>query len=359
MFTAIVAGHTHSCALDRTGHAYCWGANEVRELGVASTETCANDPCSTQPLLVADIMRFTALSSRWSHTCGLSLAGDIYCWGWNFFGQLGTGQSNRQFFAGEAPQRVTGGLKFSQVTTGYSHTCGLTTTGVAFCWGGPTSGQNFGQLGDGTTEQRLSPTPVAGNLRFRMLSAGWFDTCGVTTTDQAFCWGQGFGLVPTELPASTKFTAVSVGAYDTCWLTSGGDAYCASTLFRTLPRAFATALAFAHVDLGDEHACGVSTQGTAVCWGWNRFGVLGIGDDSGPDRCDDGGTPVPCSLTPLPVIGGTGFEKVSVGSAWPYSGHTCGVTIAHALLCWGANEHGQLGDGTTMTRFTPGAVKPP
>jgi alpha-tubulin suppressor-like RCC1 family protein len=197
-------------------------------------------------------------------------------------------------------------LAFRQVSEGNQHTCGVTTDNLAYCWG-----RNFGSLGDGTTTDRLTPVRVAGGLRFRQVSAGDFHTCGVTTDNRAFCWGRN---INGQLGDGSLFVD------------------------QLTPVAVAGALLFRQVSTRRDHTCGVTTDDRAFCWGWNQFGQLGDGTTPpGTDR-----------PTPGAVAGGLRFRRVSAGGE-----HTCGVTTDNRGFCWGFNENGGLGDGTTTIRLTP------
>jgi alpha-tubulin suppressor-like RCC1 family protein len=118
------------------------------------------------------------------HTCGVTTSDVAYCWGWNLLGQLGDGTTAD----GTTPGLVSGGLTFAAVSagTGIGHTCGVTTSGVAYCWGYNV----YGQLGDGTTADRTTPVLVSGGLTFAAVDAGVQRTCGVTTSGVAYCWGR-------------------------------------------------------------------------------------------------------------------------------------------------------------------------
>ena len=97
-------------------------------------------------------LTFAAVSAGYLYTCGLTTAGVAYCWGFNSIGQLGDGTTTDR----ASPVLVGGGLSFAAVSTGSGHNCGLTTVGAVYCWGG----NLHGQLGDGTTTDRSSPVPV-------------------------------------------------------------------------------------------------------------------------------------------------------------------------------------------------------
>jgi len=103
---------------------------------------------------VTTALRWASLTAGVGRTCGVTQAGEAYCWGRNDYGQLGTGSTT----PASIPMAVSGGLSFSALATGGNHTCGLTMSGAAYCWGN----NAVGQLGDGTTTNSAIPVAVAG-----------------------------------------------------------------------------------------------------------------------------------------------------------------------------------------------------
>jgi alpha-tubulin suppressor-like RCC1 family protein len=101
---------------------------------------------------VAGNRRFDHVNAGWDHTCGVTLAGRGFCWGRNNLGQLGDGSTANR----SRPAALGGDLTLAQVAGGVEHSCGRTTQGRAYCWGH----NNAGQLGDGTTADHLEPEPV-------------------------------------------------------------------------------------------------------------------------------------------------------------------------------------------------------
>lgn len=237
---------SHTCALTTTGSAYCWGYNNAGQLG-DGTNTARNSPA---PVLGG--LTFTSLSARGFYTCGLTAAGIAYCWGQNDSGQLGDGTTTSK----SVPNAVGGGLTFATVNAGTDHACGVTRTGAGYCWG---ANFLYGQLGDGTQTQRLSPVAVSGGIVFADINAGDSHTCGWTANGVAYCWGDNFfGQVGDE-SNTVRFTPVRV---------SGGLSFAAvSTAGGGKLGRFGAS----------GHSCGVTRTGEAYCWGKNDLGAVGDG----------------------------------------------------------------------------------
>ena len=179
-FTSVVTGSVHACGLTAAGTAYCWGSSELGPIGTGG-------PDSPSPAPVTGGLVFASLAASYDHTCGLTSAGAAYCWGANAAGQLGDGTATTR----KAPTAVLGGLAFATISAGYNHTCGVTGAGAAWCWGANRDGGDhpIGQLGDGTTISRLTPVAVLRGLAFAEVYAARHFTCGRTTIGRIYCWG--------------------------------------------------------------------------------------------------------------------------------------------------------------------------
>ena len=304
-FTALTAGAGHACALTSGGTAYCWGGNDAGQLGTGSTTNSAT------PVRVAGGVTFAALAAGQWHTCGLSQSGAAYCWGLNASGELGIGSITN--WADSAPAPVAGGLTFTTLAAGGGHTCGLTSSGAAYCWGRNT----VGELGTVTVSATYSalPIPAAQGLTFTALTAGGGGgfsighTCGLTSDGVVWCWGSN----------------------------SEGQLGDGSTANSTAPVAVAGGLRFSALSAGENHTCGLTRSGGTYCWGLNRDGELGDG------TARSLWVPGPVSsLQPATLLRG-GME------------HTCALVAGGAAFCWGENWFGQLGNGTSpdSEHFTP------
>ncbi|WP_242336198.1 MULTISPECIES: Ig-like domain-containing protein [unclassified Anaeromyxobacter] len=237
-FVAIDAGAQHTCGLTSDGAAYCWGANDRGQLGTGTTSS------SSVPVAVTGGHTFQQIAAggfevsepgyRIGQSCALTLTGAAYCWGDNESGQLGIG--GRDLTAHPVPAPVSGDIKFVALTTGLaSHTCGVTAAGSAYCWG-----QNsFGALGNPSVGDSFVPVPVSGGLAFVQLIAGGFigHTCGLTASGKAYCWGENeLGQVgddstidrfaPSAVAGDLSFNALDAGYRHTCARATSGTLYC-------------------------------------------------------------------------------------------------------------------------------------
>lgn len=316
-FTSLAVGRTHSCGLTAAGDAWCWGSNDVNQLGAATSESCSFPglpgpalPCSRQPLAVGGGHQFVALVAN-RHTCGLTALGEAWCWGQNDHGQLGSIPTTAPSSA--APVRAAGALLFNSLAAGYLHTCGIGKDGVTYCWGDEPA------LGS-TRAEGPQATPVGGGHQFAMISAGDAETCGLTAEGAAWCWGWG----------------------------GQGQLGNGATQDVTTPVAVNGGHSFTRVSVGHFYACGLDGTGKAWCWGLNSYGSLGIGGP-GPVVCGDG----TCATSPVAVAGGLSFTAIEAGN-WV----TCGLSTAGRGFCWGRNTFGGLGNGRTDGEYrqSPGGV---
>jgi alpha-tubulin suppressor-like RCC1 family protein len=251
-----------------------------------------------------------------SHTCGVTTSDQAYCWGFNGQGfpenPYGARGDGTDIFLKTRPSAVAGGLQFRQVSAGHNHGCGVTTDDRAYCWGDNVSGQ----LGDGSNVGTFRPVAVMGSLRFLVVETGAWHTCALTTAGKAYCWGvNNFAMI--------------------------GDG---TTSNRNRPIAVLGGHTFTQISAGFEHTCAVKSSGEAWCWGANRWGQLGIGVDVGR------------KARPTKVVGGHQFARISAGGM-QQRGTTCAVTTANKAYCWGDGSAGQRGDGTQGEKqYTPKAV---
>lgn len=369
-FAFVSAGGSMTCALTTQGNAYCWGSDADGQLGDGARQ---GNEGNAAPLAVAGNHRFTAISAGDRHVCAVTTEGAAYCWGKNMEGALGSDTAAHQQ---AIPTLVSGGLRFRSISAGWDRTCAVTPDGRAYCWG-----RHSVPSADPYGRAAAVPTPVPGAQGFRSTAVASGHACGIGADSLVYCWGQNdFGVlgrgstdrsVGTQSPGPPTLTMpvanVSVSTSTSCVVTLDGVAYCwgsnqSGALGNGTSTDEYTATATPSRVVGDQqwrqistagaYTCAVTLDGAAYCWGSNGLepgrGLKLLGSDAATDRCGAGPRPRLCSASPLPVAGGLRFRQVSAGAM-----HACGVTEDGRVYCWGANEDGELGNGSSKAAIEP------
>lgn len=213
-FTKVALGLGNSCGLDPAGAAYCWGSEVALgnpDAALAPLEQCGYTippffgRCSHIPVPVVGGHLFSSLAAGQSHACGLTTAGEVFCWGTNEAGQLGSGDT----VYAAVPVKAALTQNALAITAGSSFTCSILANRQAQCWGL----SHVGQTGSGSTQASvLLPTAVAGGFQYRALSAGESHVCGLLVSGAVYCWGSNFrgelgnlDLVPSAVPRRVEF----------------------------------------------------------------------------------------------------------------------------------------------------------
>jgi alpha-tubulin suppressor-like RCC1 family protein len=349
-FSAISAGDRHTCGLTTVGGVKCWGGNDSGQLG---------DGTTTARLLPVDVSGLTsgvvAIATGAFHSCALTAAGGVRCWGSNENGQVGDGTTTNRLVPVDVSGLTSG---VAAISAGGGQTCALTATGGMKCWGW----NENGQVGDGTTTNRLVPVDVSGlTSGVAAISAGGAETCALTVTGGVKCWGWNWrgGLgdgttvdsaVPVDVSGlSSGVVAISAGSYHACALTDQGGVKCwgigatgslgnGNELDSPVPvDVVGLSTGVAQVSARYGHTCALTVEGGVKCWGWGGYGELGNGSTTS-------------SSIPVDVVGlTTGVVALSVA----HMQHSCAITADGIAMCWGANQWGQLGNGTTRSSSVP------
>ena len=293
------AGRAHTCGQVAGNTSWCTGDNDNGQLGID-----AQGDRDVPTEVVGGAIAWSVLAAGWRHTCGVSIAGELWCWGNNQDDILGAGPGPEHWLT---PQQITQPAReWRTVTAGADFTCAIDWAGGLWCWG-----QNEkGVLGVGGTTTRATPTQVASTTAFAAVAAGEQHACALDTAGGLWCWGDndrgqlGLGGVVEES--------------DTPRSVSGGP--------------------FVHLASGARHSCAIAQTGVLSCWGENSAGQLGLGDGNGRN-------------TPTQVAAVGDWIHISGGRA-----HTCGIRQSSALFCWGENSAGQLGLADLLPRDLPTRV---
>ena len=396
----------HSCGLI-SGALYCWGDNSYGQLGNGNTTQ------QNTPVLINAGTSYSQVAVGGGHTCAVvASTGALHCFGFNFYGQLGNGNTSNQ----SSPVVVNAGTSYSQVTAGVYHTCALVaSTGALQCFGY----NSTGQLGNGNTSNQSSPVAINAGTFYSKIAAGGYHTCAVITSTGALqCWGfnasgqLGNGNTTNQINAvainaGTAYSKIAASANNTCGvITSTGALQCwgnngsgqlgiGNTINQSSPVAVNAGTSYSQVAIGANHTCAIVTSsGVLQCFGDNSKGQIGIGNttqqnspvvvnagtsysqisagqshscatisSSGALQCfgDNSLGQSGKSLNLLlPEQGGANtqtFTSLSVGSGGGYAFHSCGIS-GGSLYCWGKNNKGQIGNGNTSNQTLPIQINP-
>ena len=303
-WTTVSAGYEHTCARRSTGRIYCWGRNNVGQVGDGGTTN------RITPTPVGSWTNWTSVSAGGFHTCARRTNGRLYCWGYNGDGQLGNGTTTLTLHPVQVARGWTNWT--SSIATGTSHTCARRGNGRLYCWGF----NGDGQLGDGTTATRLVPRQVARHwANWTTVTGGEKQTCARRGNRRLYCWGGNEDGQLGDGTIAQRNRPTQVAGHWASW----------------------TPVSSA----GGEHSCALRSRGRLYCWGNNSDGHLGDGTLTARHR-------------PTKVPGSRLWSKVSLGAY-----HTCAISRAKRAYCWGYNGTGQRGDGTTSSTATPTEVAAP
>jgi len=361
---AISAGKEHTCAILDNGSASCWGNNGDGQLGDGTT---TNRNTSAQTSSLGADRTAVAITAGLEHTCAILDDRSVSCWGDNEYSQLGDGTTTDRNTSTQTSSLGTDRTAVA-ITAGAFHTCAILDDGYVSCWGS----NSYGKLGDGTTTDRNTPTQTSslGTDRTAVaITAGNFHTCAILDDGSVSCWGNnergqlGDGTetnrnTPTQTSSlGTDRTAVAITAGDShtcailddgsvsCWGNNGqgqlGDGTTTNRNTPTQTSSLGTDRTAVAITGGDYHTCAILDDGSVSCWGYNWNGELGDGTTT------DRNTPTQTSSL--------GTDRTAVAISAGYY-HTCPILDDGSVSCWGKNDYGQLGDGTTTDRNTPTAI---
>lgn len=343
-WSTVSAGVQHTCAINAAQNLYCWGDASRGQIGDG---TSGDGHTRGTPTRVGGVGVWASVSAGGQHTCGITEASNLYCWGRNDFGQVGDGTQDDR----PTMKRVGGVGVWIAVSAGGFHTCGITEAKNLYCWG-----RNYnGEIGDGTSgNNRLALTRIGGAGVWSQVSLGDQSSCGITTADNLYCWGWnqegqiGDGTKE-DKHALTRIGGAGVWAsiapsttYHTCGITLAKNLYCwgnnaagqigdgTTGTDRVVPTKVGGSGVWSAADGGIYHSCGITSARNLYCWGNNSRGQIGDG------------TTRTFQLA-MKRVGGSGvWARLATGSE-----HTCGITVGKNLYCWGHNQYGQIGDGST------------
>ena len=295
----IGAEDNHTCARLNDGTVRCWGYNRNGELGNGTTTN------SAIPLPVSNLNGVVALAEGGTHNCALLGDGTVRCWGFNADGQLGDGTR----ISRTTPVTVPGLSGVVELEAGSYNTCALLNDGAARCWGA----NHYGQLGNGTTTGSDTPVAVSELSGAVEISIRGEHACARLNDGTMRCWGNdAFGQLGNGCCGNISLTPIAVSGLNTV----------------------------VEIGVGFSHSCARLSDNTMRCWGQNTYGQLGNGTTQSASA---------------PVEVGSildEFVEFAAGES-----HNCARRTDNKLSCWGWNDYGQLGNGTSQIHTWPQFVQ--
>ena len=343
------AGESYTVALKSDGTLWAWGWNSYGQLGDGTT---TDRWLPVQESTHAN--NWVAIAVGYYHTVALKSDGTLWAWGNNIAGQLGDETTTGRW---SPVQESTHANNWVAIAAGAAHTVALKSDGTLWAWGY----NGYGQLGDGTTTNRSSPFQESTHANnWVAMAAGKFHTVALKSDGTSWAWGyNGYGQLGDnsttdrsspvqESTHANTWVAIAAGYYHTVALKSDGTSWAwgwnrygqlgdGTTTDRWSPVQESThANNWVAIAAGQYHTVGLKSDGTLWAWGWNRYGQLGDGTTT------DRWSPVQESTH------ANNWVAIAAG----YS-HTVALKWDGTFWAWGGNGDGQLGDGTTISRYSP------
>ncbi|WP_295825410.1 hypothetical protein [uncultured Microbacterium sp.] len=300
---AVSTGGFHSLALDSDHNVYAWGWNGNGQLGTGDRINRATPTRISFPTGVT----ITSLAAGGLHSLALGSDHNVYAWGWNGNGLLGTGDRIDR----TTPTRIgfPTGAAITSLVAGSSHSLALDSDHNVYAWGD----NGNGKLGTGDRNDRMTPTAITfpTGVTITSLAAGTNHSLALTTDHAVYAWGDN----------------------------SNGQLGTGDRDSRTTPTAitFPTGISITSLAAGRNHSLALDADHNVYAWGWNGYGQLGTGDRTGKP-------------TPTPITFPTGVTIASIGAS---NDHSLATDTAHNAYAWGNNGNKQLGTGGRIDRTTP------
>lgn len=352
----VSTGARYSCARRASGEVLCWGDNTLGQLGDGTTTS------SSRPVSVLGLCDAVEIEAGSGSACARRRSGQVSCWGWNGSGELGTGRTSADLRNSTTPLDAMGLDDAVAIDGGSGFFCAVRRSGRVSCWGT----NRAQQLGDGSTVTgSATPVNVSGIFDASQVAAAQ-SACALRVGGQVVCWGVNYrGRLGTGTADNAPLPAMMVGVSDAvgvgasvwhgCVVRASGAVACAGdnavgelgTAASADPVLTATLVpgvtGAVDVATGYRFSCALLRDGTVTCWGKNDLGELGRGSTS--PFAEAGAVP---GLTDVVQVTAHGPQDGATEG-----GHACALRRNGEVYCWGKNDLGQLGDGSTTQRASP------
>jgi alpha-tubulin suppressor-like RCC1 family protein len=341
-FVQLSGGNVHSIGIKSDGTAWAWGNNFVGQLGNGTTVN------SNSPVQMGNESNWTQISVGNSHNIALKNDGTLWAWGANNYGQLGDGTTINKL----VPTKIGTDSDWKFIAASLLG-CNLAikTNGTLWAWGL----NQYGQLGDGTTINRHTPTQIGTDSDWVTVATGYYHCMSIKSNGTLWAWGLNGGAfgdgtitnqyLPTKIGTETNWKIVKAGFGNTlaiktdgtlwAWGDNSGGKLGVITSISSIPNKVNNDTNWANLSLGNDHSAALKTDGTLWTWGYDGLGAVGHSITAN-------------ITTPKELVSLVKWQHLAAGGR-----HTMAIKEDGSLWVWGINESGQLGDFTNTTRYIP------
>ena len=374
----VAAGQYHSTVLKSDGSLWNWGYNLTGQLGDGTGGDNSDSSGETTqrkvPVLACGMTNVVAIADGYTHSLAVKSDGTVWAWGIDWDGELGngkviggvTGDRQHNTIWNKYPHPVGGLSHVISVAAGQYHSLALKSDGTVWAWGGGGSGYNYGQLGDGSTQERDMPVQVGASVGFgNVVAIAGGTQHSLAVKSDGTVWAYGYNNhgqlgngnttttnLPVQVTGLSGVMAIAGGAQHSLALKSDGTVWAwgnnsfgqlgdGSTIQRTAPVQVSGLNGVVAIASGDSHSLALKNDGTVWAWGYNVYGQLGIGTSEYASHS-----------TPIQVVGGD-VTAITAGQR-----HSLALKSDGSVWAWGYNNNGQLGNGTITQSTLPTAIAP-
>ena len=340
---SVAAGAAHSLGLKADGTLWAWGQNTDGQLGDGTTTK------KTTPVQVGSANTWLAVACNGQHNLAIKVDGTLWAWGRNIDGQLGDGTNINK----NVPVQIGSAHDWVTITAGVKHSLAIKANGTLWAWGANTDGQ----LGVGSRTNNIVPVQMGNTNKWISVAAGELHTMALQANGTLWAWGKNnYGqlgdstytdtTIPVQIDTARNWKNISVGAYHSIALKANGTLWAwgrnddgelgdRANGKRNIPVHVDTANRWKSIYGCGFHTLGIRENGVVIAWGDNANGQLGDGTTTDKNfpvmvhKCDE--------------------EWLDIAA---YGVNSIGLKMDGTLFAWGANNQGQIGDGTDTNRNT-------
>jgi len=319
---SVVAGSQHACVIASDNQVYCWGNNQIGQLGNNSTQP-SSVPVAVDTSGVLSGKTVLSIDSEGANVCVIASDNQAYCWGDSGWGQHGNNNSyNSTVPEAVDTSGVLAGKTLTSISAGYNHVCAIASDNQAYCWGAEVVEPTDGPTVVNYVPVAVDTSGVLAGKTILSITSGRDYNCAIASDNQVYCWGYNANG---QLGNNATSNSPQPVAVDTNGVLNG----------KTIVA----------ITAGASSVCAIASDSKTYCWGLGSLGQASQTNDY------DSTSLVPLAVDATGVLASKNISSISGGDYY-----TCAISTQKQAYCWGINTSGQLGNGSNASMYTPQAV---